>query len=156
VTVKILINNKDVKIGYSEYTRYLDMNEEDINKVFHPNYKISKEDFNKLNELLKLFIGTKSYHNYTKRLKLFIKIRGSQTTKDSYKRHITQFFTSEPYMIKDIECLTIIIVGQSFMIHQIRKMIGMIIAIMRGYFKFDNLNETFDKVFLTPKGKIKN
>jgi tRNA pseudouridine38-40 synthase len=85
---------------------------EELEKVSNYNYKLSKEDHEKLNKLMKNFEGTRSYHNFTK--------RGSKTSKESYKRYITEFSAGETFIIDNIECITITIGGQSFMIHQIR------------------------------------
>jgi len=78
----------------------------------------------KVNAILKSLLGTHNFHNFTS---------GRKYTDPSAKRYIMLFECSKPF-IKDSHEFTVIKVkGQSFMLHQIRKMIGMVIAVVRGY-----------------------
>ncbi|KAI9558418.1 hypothetical protein GHT06_015200 [Daphnia sinensis] len=61
----------------------------------------------------------------------------------SCKRYVTQFSCSLPFIVKEAEFVKITIKGQSFMLHQIRKMIGLTIAIMRGYTSKEILEKAF-------------
>jgi tRNA pseudouridine38-40 synthase len=67
------------------------------------------------NQLISEFKGTKNYHNYT---------QGKNFKEPSSKRHIISINCSEPFIKGDYEWLNVQIHGQSFMIYQIRKMIG--------------------------------
>lgn len=49
------------------------------------------------------------------------------------------------YRSKEVEFVTLQVKGQSFMIHQIRKMIGLVIAIVRGFTPESTLVEAFGK-----------
>ena len=51
----------------------------------------------------------------------------------------------ESYKSKTVEFVTLQVKGQSFMIHQIRKMIGLVIAIVRGFTPESTLVEAFGK-----------
>jgi tRNA pseudouridine38-40 synthase len=66
----------------------------------------------------------------------------------SSQRFITEFSMSEPFERDGLEFAIIKIKGQSFMLHQIRKMIGMCIAIVRGHASIQVLEDTFkvDKI----------
>ena len=65
--------------------------------------------------------------------------------RSKHTKNVMQFcFTLHLYSI--ITCLSFASheTGASFMLHQIRRMIGMTIAIMRGRIAFQRLQETFD------------
>ncbi|KAK8772521.1 hypothetical protein V5799_024236 [Amblyomma americanum] len=51
----------------------------------------------------------------------------------SAMRFIISIECGQPFMQGNLEFLQIYIKGQSFMLHQIRKMVGLVIAIMRGH-----------------------
>ncbi|EDV91085.1 GH16145 [Drosophila grimshawi] len=75
-------------------------------------------------ETLKLYEGTKNFHNFTSK-KNFLD--------PSAKRFIMSFTSSAPFHSpQGIEFVTLQVKGQSFMLHQIRKMVGLAIAIVRG------------------------
>lgn len=48
-------------------------------------------------------------------------------------RYIKEIECGQPFLVGNLEYVQIRIKGQSFMLHQIRKMIGLVIAIMRGH-----------------------
>jgi tRNA pseudouridine38-40 synthase len=86
-------------------------------------YRVSPSRIEKLQEALTLYQGTHIFHNYTI-LKTF---------KDpSSQRHIKSFVVNpKPIQIRDTEWLSIKVHGQSFMMHQIRKMIAMAVMVTR-------------------------
>ena len=53
------------------------------------------------------------------------------------------FIVGHPFVRGDVEFLSLSIEGQSFMLHQIRKMIGLVIAVVRGYLIDDVIYEAF-------------
>lgn len=53
------------------------------------------------------------------------------------RRYIKSFKISKPYIQDDIECVTLTVEGQSFILHQIRKMVGLVVMIMQGILKDD-------------------
>jgi tRNA pseudouridine38-40 synthase len=87
---------------------------------------------------LGLFIGTKNFHNFT------IK---KQFHDHSAKRFIMSFECQQPFIPDntEVEFVRMRIKGQSFMLHQIRRMVGLVIAIMRGYTDVDLLEKAFLK-----------
>lgn len=88
-------------------------------------FRVSSAKIDQVNDLLKMYLGTKCFHNFTSR-KDFID--------PSSKRYIISFECGTPFVepINGIELAVLKVKGQSFMLHQIRKMIGMILAVLRG------------------------
>uniref|UniRef100_W8BKC4 Pseudouridylate synthase 1 homolog n=3 Tax=Ceratitis capitata TaxID=7213 RepID=W8BKC4_CERCA len=88
------------------------------------NYRTEAAHLEKIKDTLQLYEGTKNFHNFTSR-KNFLD--------PSAKRFIMSFSCSEPFVsLQGVEFLTLKVKGQSFMLHQIRKMVGLAIAIVRG------------------------
>ncbi|CAH1783405.1 unnamed protein product [Owenia fusiformis] len=86
-------------------------------------YRVPLSRVDDFNELLKMYLGTKNFHNFTS---------GKKPDEASAKRFIMSMSCGQPFVRGGIEFVVIEVKGQSFMLHQIRKMIGMAIAIMRG------------------------
>lgn len=87
-------------------------------------YRLSRETLEKVNSLLARYKGTHNFHNFT----------SQKGPKDpSARRYIMEMYCGEPFVREDIEFAVIKVKGQSFMMHQIRKMIGLVIAIVKGY-----------------------
>ncbi|XP_055848983.1 pseudouridylate synthase 1 homolog isoform X1 [Episyrphus balteatus] len=94
------------------------------NELNMETYRISNEVLERVNSVLKLYEGTKNYHNFTSK-KNFLD--------PSSKRFMMSFTSSEPFVSpQGIEFLTLKVKGQSFMLHQIRKMVGVAISVVRG------------------------
>ncbi|KAL3864952.1 hypothetical protein ACJMK2_006593 [Sinanodonta woodiana] len=87
-------------------------------------YRITPEIINRVNEILKLFKGTHNFHNFTS---------GVKPKDPSAKRYIIDFTCGEPFVREGTEFVILTVKGQSFMMHHIRKMIGLTIAVVRGF-----------------------
>lgn len=98
-------------------------------------FRMNEKTRQRVNDTLKEFIGTKYYHNYTS---------GKLPLEPSSQRYITHFECSEPFVKDDMEFAIIKIKGQSFMLHQIRKMIGMTIAVVRGHASLEVIHQSWD------------
>ncbi|KAF3037492.1 tRNA pseudouridine synthase 1 [Didymella heteroderae] len=80
-------------------------------------YRISPERQARVQNALNNYLGTRRYHNYTIQKKF---------TDSSAKRYIKSFkMDAKPIIINDTEWLSLKVHGQSFMMHQIRKMVSM-------------------------------
>ncbi|XP_074613516.1 pseudouridylate synthase 1 homolog isoform X1 [Acropora palmata] len=86
-------------------------------------YRITDEKVKEVNEILSKFVGTHNYHNFTS---------GKKYSDPSAKRYIIKFKCGRAFEQNDREFISLSIKGQSFMLHQIRKMIGLVLAISRG------------------------
>lgn len=95
-----------------------DFNQEDTS------FRLTSETLLKVNCLFGLYKGTHNFHNFTSQ-------KGPRDP--SAKRYITHMSCGEPFVKQDAEFAVINVRGQSFMMHQIRKMIGLVIAVVKGY-----------------------
>jgi len=102
--------------------------------IMGPSYRISDDQLEVVTDIFKRYIGTHNFHNFTS---------GKHFTEKSAIRYITNFKPGKPYIEDGYEFISIEIDGQSFMIHQIRKMIGLCIAISRGYCPIETLDKAF-------------
>ncbi|XP_029834803.2 tRNA pseudouridine synthase A [Ixodes scapularis] len=86
-------------------------------------YRITEERIGEVNNVLALYKGCHNYHNFTS---------GKKSEDPSAMRYIISAECGQPFVQGDQEFVQVQIKGQSFMLHQIRKMVGLVIAIMRG------------------------
>lgn len=107
-------------------------------------YRISQTRLTRVQEVFAGYEGTRNYHNYTVR---------KSFSDPSAKRHILSFAVNpKPIIIGDTEWISLKVHGQSFMMHQIRKMVGMASLMVRCGTPASRLGETFAKdVFSIPK-----
>ncbi|KAM0276793.1 hypothetical protein ACHAQH_006382 [Verticillium albo-atrum] len=86
-------------------------------------YQVTPQRLNQLQEALDQYVGTYNFHNYTIQ----------KSFKDpSAKRHIKSFqVNTTPIQIRGTQWVSIKVHGQSFMMHQIRKMISMATLVVR-------------------------
>lgn len=87
-------------------------------------YRLSAETLQRVNRLLACYQGTHSFHNFTSQ-------KGPR--EPSARRYILQMYCEEPFVREGLEFAVIRVKGQSFMMHQIRKMVGLVVAIVKGY-----------------------
>ncbi|KAI5283677.1 tRNA pseudouridine synthase 1 [Ascosphaera aggregata] len=86
-------------------------------------YRIHPKRLERVNDALSMFVGTKNFHNYTIQ---------KPFRDPSAKRHIKSFRVSrDPVIINGTEWLSLKVHGQSFMMHQIRKMVAMATMMIR-------------------------
>ncbi|KAK2491002.1 hypothetical protein MC885_012810 [Smutsia gigantea] len=87
-------------------------------------YRLSAETLQHVNRLLACYKGTHNFHNFTSQ-------KGPR--EPSARRYILDMFCEEPFVREGMEFAVIKVKGQSFMTHQIRKMVGLVVAIVKGY-----------------------
>ncbi|KAI4344262.1 hypothetical protein L6164_011509 [Bauhinia variegata] len=82
----------------------------------------SEKERERFNSILKHYVGTHNFHNFTTRTK---------AEDPAARRFIVSFDANTVVTVEGMEFVKCEVVGQSFMLHQIRKMIGLAVAIMR-------------------------
>ncbi|KAL2256232.1 hypothetical protein VTK26DRAFT_1963 [Humicola hyalothermophila] len=98
-------------------------------------YRVSKPRIERLQEALNQYLGTKNYHNYTVM---------KAANDPSAKRHIKSFQVNPtPIQIGDTEWLSLKVHGQSFMMHQIRKMVAMAVMLVRCGAPLDIISQSY-------------
>lgn len=98
-------------------------------------YRIPPERMARLNEALSKYVGTRNFHNYT--------IQKSYLDA-SAKRHMKSFSISrDPLVRNGTEWLSLKVHGQSFMMHQIRKMVAMATMLVRSGGNLDVIPESY-------------
>jgi len=98
-------------------------------------FRVSEEQLGKLSETLKLYEGTHKFHNYSRR------VSGTETRAS---RYILSFQAETPVVVNDVEWIPTQVLGQSFLLNQIRKMVCMAMEVTRGATGQDTLVNAFD------------
>ncbi|KAF5400500.1 tRNA pseudouridine synthase [Paragonimus heterotremus] len=101
-------------------------------------FRVSAETLTHANAVLHRFKGTHNFYNFTS---------GRLAADKSCYRYIISMECMPPFLYADSQYAVIRVVGQSFMLHQIRKMIGLMFAVVRG----NTTDDVFDHVFGTER-----
>lgn len=91
-------------------------------QVSQRDFRITADKLKLINELLQIYKGSKNYHNFT---------IGKTPSDQSAMRQIKHLECDGPFLVDDVEFCVIRIRGLSFMMHQIRRMIGLMLAVVR-------------------------
>ncbi|KAL3457505.1 pseudouridine synthase [Aspergillus heterothallicus] len=98
-------------------------------------YRIPAARLTRIQKALDQYVGTKNFHNYTIQ---------KEFRDPSSKRHIKSFnLNTEPIIIDGTEWLSMKVHGQSFMMHQIRKMVAMTTLVVRCGCEPERIQETY-------------
>ncbi|XP_071322462.1 pseudouridylate synthase 1 homolog [Trachinotus anak] len=97
-------------------------------------FRLEPETLQRANRLFALYTGTHNFHNFTSQ---------KAPNDPSARRYITEMSCGEPFIRSNTEFAVITVRGQSFMMHQIRKMIGLVIAVIKGYVKEDVIERSW-------------
>lgn len=100
-------------------------------------YRIHPDRLARVRSALSLFLGSQNYHNYTVH---------KDFRDPSAKRVIKSFVVhDQPVLINGTEWLSLKVHGQSFMMHQIRKMVSMVALVVRCGCHEGRLQDSFMK-----------
>ncbi|KAJ1027664.1 hypothetical protein NDA16_002003 [Ustilago loliicola] len=85
-------------------------------------YRLPPAHLARIRSIFARYSGSHNFHNFTV---------GKEFRDRSCQRFMKQLTISDPKLIKDVEWVSIKFHGQSFMLHQIRKMIGLLVLVGR-------------------------
>ena len=97
-------------------------------------FRLTTDMLDKLNETLKLFERTHNFHNFTSKIR---------PLDPSARRYIISFRCVETFVANDTEFAVLEVKGQSFMLHQIRKMVSLVVGVARNIVTNDILKDAF-------------
>ncbi|KAK0525236.1 tRNA pseudouridine synthase 1 [Tilletia horrida] len=97
-------------------------------------WRIPAAQLARVRETFQQYLGSHNFHNFTV---------GKEFRERSAVRFMKELTISEPKLINETEWVSIKIHGQSFMLHQIRKMVGLIVLIGRTATPASLVAETF-------------
>ncbi|KAC9819657.1 hypothetical protein E3N88_45225 [Mikania micrantha] len=109
-------------------------------------FSYGNKERQRFNKILKQYEGTHNFHNFTTRTK---------ATDPSASRCIISFHANTTVIVDGIEFVKCEVVGQSFMLHQIRKMVGVAVAIMRNCAPESLIEMALQRTIKLPKPKGK-
>lgn len=99
-------------------------------------YRSTEENRNLLQAALNKYEGTQFFHNFTKGLK---------PGQAQARRFIESFRAQDPVVVDGVEWVPTQVLGQSFLLHQIRKMICVAIDVARGTAPLDFMDKALNK-----------
>lgn len=108
----------------------------DEEKALIKSYRIDVERLAKTKSLFKMYEGTHHFHNFT---------LGKLSSDPSSKRNIISVNVGDTFIRENLEWIAVRFHGQSFMLHQIRKMVGLVIQAVRLNCKEDLIVASMDK-----------
>ena len=99
-------------------------------------YQINEERKSELEKVLKCFVGTFKFHNFTS---------GKTSSDGDASRYIKKFTIANTFKDENsgVEWLVLEVHGQSFLYNQIRKMVGAALQVINGALSVEDLRANF-------------
>jgi tRNA pseudouridine38-40 synthase len=85
-------------------------------------YRVTPDELNRLKQALQMYQGTHSFHNLAK---------GVKAKEARASRYIISFHVEDPIVLDGMEWIPTQVLGQSFLLHQIRKMVCLALDVAR-------------------------
>jgi tRNA pseudouridine38-40 synthase len=129
-------SNQDTDLSYTQMIKKI----KNIENASRRQYRLLSHRLSHFRSVMSQYEGTHNFHNFTV---------GKPFKDTSANRYMIKTTVSEPFVIEGTEWVSIKIHGQSFMLHQIRKMIAMAALVVRlslpskiinNFFKEDRIN----------------
>jgi tRNA pseudouridine38-40 synthase len=124
--------------GYLEDSSKRGVGREGLETVYAAvkGYRATPDTIARLRGALKLYVGTRGYHNFT---------TGKLPSDANAKRFIISFDCGEPFVdgASGVEWVQLTVLGQSFLLNQIRKMVGMAVEVCRGATPASTIHDAF-------------
>lgn len=102
----------------------------------YKSFKVDDIELQRLADVLSLYVGTHNFHNFT---------IGKLSSDPSSQRFIRSFIIQDVFECDEIQWIRLRIHGSSFMLHQIRKMVGLAILCVRFALKDSLIVSTLSK-----------
>lgn len=96
--------------------------------------RLDNVDLSVITNTMKKFIGTNNFHNYTS---------NKEFSDSSSKRYILDFMIEKDILFNDVQFIVFSIKGQSFLLHQIRKIIAMIVCLQQNLINPQLIDSSF-------------
>lgn len=109
-------------------------NYDDLSQMEH--FRIAPSQFQRAKDIFSVYKGHTNFHNFAPQRLYYDR---------SSTRRIDSIRFSEPFVERDVEFCRIVIKGESFMLHQIRRMIGFALAVIRGIVGEDMIERSLTK-----------
>eukprot|EP01006_Ploeotia_vitrea_P004734 TRINITY_DN115308_c0_g1_i1.p1 TRINITY_DN115308_c0_g1~~TRINITY_DN115308_c0_g1_i1.p1 ORF type:complete len:466 (+),score=27.50 TRINITY_DN115308_c0_g1_i1:27-1424(+) len=97
----------------------------------------------KFNAILQNYVGSNWFHNFTDQKRNPLTSDDDSAIRVMYDVSVVN--TDLPYVIDGIQFIAVRVVGQSFMMYQIRKMMGLAMAVVRGNVKESMMEKARDR-----------
>lgn len=108
---------------------------------FLKSYRITPDTMERLRAALTRYVGTNNYHNFTS---------GKDFKDTNSQRYIISFDCHDPFIAPSgVEYVLLSVVGQSFLLNQIRKMVAMAIEVARGRVTMETMNRAFSSAHVS-------
>lgn len=98
-------------------------------------YRATRLQLDTLQRALQLYVGTHSFHNFTRRC---------SASEARSKRYIIEFSVQAPVLVDGVEWIPTTVTGQSFLLNQIRKMACLAMDVTRGVTGIETVVKALD------------